>query len=333
MAKYTGTVLTNKGKELLTRAILGEVMVFTKVEIGKGIIPEGTNKEDLVSLIETFKTVSITSTITLEAGSYRVRVAFNNSGILEDTYLREIGLFARGEDGIEVLYSYCDTDTPDLIPRESSGILERVEDIITYISNAGTVNAVIDQSNVYATIKDLTEGLLTKENKFTKNSGFNLAISPVINSTSKILVASAYAVKLAFDKGLEALVLANTNKNAILNNQEQIEILFEKNKNTGFGIPGNSTVYRTFNRNISRGPVLATMVHNGVAGISVYLLTGDLGYLRATPIIPNPYFTITVDNTNDKFLFTTTTAHACGVGLTNLAANNFINVNDIVVNP
>jgi len=228
MAKYIGTILTKKGKDLLVRATLGEVITFTKVEIGKGIIPEGTIKEDLVSLIETFKTLSITSTTVLEAGNYRVRAAFNNSGISEDTYLREIGLFARGEDGIEVLYSYCDTATPDLIPRESSGILERVEDIITYISSAGTVNAVIDQSNVYVTIKDLTEGLLTKENKFTKKSGFNLVISHVVDSASKILVASALAVKTAYDKGLEALGLANTNKNAIQNNTEQIENLSYK---------------------------------------------------------------------------------------------------------
>ncbi|UUV16927.1 tail fiber protein [Fusobacteria bacterium ZRK30] len=203
MAKYTGTILTNKGKELLARAILGEVITITKAEIGKGIIPEETNKEDLTSLIETFKTLSITSTTVLEAGNYRVRVAFNNKGITEDTYLREIGIFARGEDGIEVLYSYCDTAAPDLIPRESSGALERVEDIITYISNASTINAVIDQSNVYATIKDLVDGLATKEDKFTKNDGFNKNKSDAVNSDDSNTLATSKAVKVAYDKAVE----------------------------------------------------------------------------------------------------------------------------------
>ncbi|UUV18057.1 tail fiber protein [Fusobacteria bacterium ZRK30] len=203
MAKYTGTILTNKGKELLARAILGEVITITKAEIGKGIIPEETNKEDLTSLVETFKTLSITSTTVLEAGNYRVRVAFNNKGITEDTYLREIGIFARGEDGIEVLYSYCDTAAPDLIPRESSGALERVEDIITYISNASTINAVIDQSNVYATIKDLVDGLATKEDKFTKNDGFNKNKSDAVNSDDSNTLATSKAVKVAYDKAVE----------------------------------------------------------------------------------------------------------------------------------
>ncbi len=172
MAKYTGNSLTNLGKDLLARAVIGgEVLTFTKVELGKGV-PAGDH-EELTELVEMFKTLSITSTAKLEGGSYRVRAAFSNSGITEDTYLREIGVFARGEDGIEILYSYCYTDTPDLIPAEGAGVLERVEDVITYISNAANVNAVIDQSKVYATIKDLTEGLDEKEDKFGKNTAFN----------------------------------------------------------------------------------------------------------------------------------------------------------------
>jgi len=281
MAKYTGVILTNKGKELLSRAILGEVIVFTKVEIGEGVLLPGTDKEALTSLVNSFKSLSITSTANLPNGGYRIRISFNNKGFIQDKYLREVGIYARGEDGVEILYSYCNTDTPNLIPNESSGIIESVEDIITYISNAATINAVIDQSNVYATIKDLVEGLATKENKFTKNDAFNRSFSHVISSTSKILVASAYAVKtaydkgvtalsraneaytlasgkepkitkktgfnldksdlvtstssvllatakavkIAYDKGLEALGLANTNKNAIQNNTEQIENL------------------------------------------------------------------------------------------------------------
>ncbi|WP_028857471.1 tail fiber protein [Psychrilyobacter atlanticus] len=336
MAKYTGTVLTNKGKKLLARAILGEVIVFTKVEIGEGILSPGTDKETLTSLVDSFKILSITSSSKLPNGGYRIRISFNNKGFIDDTYLREVGVYARGEDGVEILYSYCNTDTPNLIPNESSGIIESVEDIITYISSAATINAVIDQSNVYATIKDLVEGLATKEDKFNKNdafnksfgtitgtvmegdkratdlggegafnknsgfnknksdavnsndsntlatskaaktaydrgtsgvtkadaaqnsansaqtkanqaytlanekepkfskkTGWNLDISHLINSSSKTLVASALAVKIAYDKALEALGLANTNKNAIQNNTEQIENLTKVVKVSG----------------------------------------------------------------------------------------------------
>ncbi|MGB6129126.1 MAG: hypothetical protein WBG30_10275, partial [Psychrilyobacter sp.] len=62
-----------------------------------------------------------------------------------------------------------------------------------------------------------------KEPKFTKKDAFNRSFSHVINSTSKILVASAYAVKIAYDKAVEAVGFTNTNKSAIKNNAEQIE--------------------------------------------------------------------------------------------------------------
>ncbi|GLI54762.1 hypothetical protein PM10SUCC1_02770 [Propionigenium maris DSM 9537] len=224
MAKYTGNTLTNLGKDLLARAVIGgEAFTFTKVELGKGV--PGGDYEELTGLIEPFKVLAITSTAKLVGGSYRVRTAFSNSGIMEDTYLREIGVFARGEDGIEILYSYCYTDTPDLIPAEGGGVLERVEDVITYISNAANVNAVIDQSKVYATIKDLTEGLAEKEDKFDKNSGFNLDKTDSAETDSSILVATAKAVKKAWDKAKEAIGFTDTNKAAILNNTEQIDSL------------------------------------------------------------------------------------------------------------
>jgi hypothetical protein len=209
MAKYTGNVLTNKGKELLVRAIsAGEIITFTKVEIGKGTTI--VTKEELEALVDSFKVLSITSTTELEGGSYRVRVAFNNAGITEDTELREIGVFARGEDGVEILYSYCDTDSPDLIPAEASGTLERVEDIITYISNAASITAVIDQSAVQATMQDLVEGLATKEDSFIKNTAHNKNFGTGNNEVSRgdhghtaegVGALSAGAVSAEYDTG------------------------------------------------------------------------------------------------------------------------------------
>ncbi len=230
MAKYTGMILTNKGKELLARAIIAqELITFTKAEIGNGdLLPEEL-PEELTVLKGSFKVLNITSTTVLEDGAFRIRVAFDNAGIVSDTYLKEIGVFARGEDGIEVLYSYCNTDDPDLIPGEGSGVIERVEDLITYISNATTINAIIDQSNVYATIKDLTDGLDTKENKFTKNSGFNRVKSDSVSLDDTNTLGTSKAVKIAYDKGIEAKNIADGKEPAFVKNSG-----FNKNKSDSY---------------------------------------------------------------------------------------------------
>ncbi|ADO83700.1 hypothetical protein [Ilyobacter polytropus] len=169
MAKFTGTILTDLGKALLARGALGETITFSKVEVGKGDLEEGDIQTELTDLKNSFKIISIVSTEDLGGGAFRIRTTFTNSGLTEDTYFKEIGVFAKGEDDAEILYAYCRTDSPDLIPAESGGAIERVEDVVTYISNASSISAVIDATNVYVTVQDLA----TKEDAFSKNSAFN----------------------------------------------------------------------------------------------------------------------------------------------------------------
>ncbi|MGB6128399.1 MAG: hypothetical protein WBG30_06580, partial [Psychrilyobacter sp.] len=83
-----------------------------------------------------------------------------------------------------------------------------------------------------------------KEPKFTKKDAFNRSFSHVVTSTSKVLVASAYAVKTAYDKGLVATRLTNTNKSAIKNNAEQIKNFMTVSEfNTGLNDEGICQTY------------------------------------------------------------------------------------------
>ena len=88
------------------------------------------------------------------------------------------------------------------------------------------INDNYDKINNWA--KTVNTSLADKEPKIIKKSGFNLAISDLVNSTSSIILASAKAVKTAYDKAVSAFNLATTNKKAILNQAEQIENLVIK---------------------------------------------------------------------------------------------------------
>ena len=44
MAEFNGFILTNKGRELLAKAIAGETLTFTKISFGDGLY-EGDKKE------------------------------------------------------------------------------------------------------------------------------------------------------------------------------------------------------------------------------------------------------------------------------------------------
>lgn len=66
----------------------------------------------------------------------------------------------------------------------------------------------------------------------------NYTITDSTTDGSSLKFGSAKAIKTVWTKALEILGLTNTNKNAILNNTEQIEILFETE---GFTLSLNST--------------------------------------------------------------------------------------------
>ena len=46
MAEFSGFILTNKGRELLAKAVAGETLTFTKIGFGDGLY-EGDKKEAL----------------------------------------------------------------------------------------------------------------------------------------------------------------------------------------------------------------------------------------------------------------------------------------------
>ncbi len=107
MGNYARTEITNKGKELVNQALAGNIILkFTRIGVGGGQV-EGSIKE-LTSLVDEHTNVVsvITSGVVNKDGTTSVYGKFSNKGITEPLYINEIGLFAEGVDGEEVLYAY-----------------------------------------------------------------------------------------------------------------------------------------------------------------------------------------------------------------------------------
>ena len=91
---------TNAGKALQLRALDGERIVFTKMQIGQGELGD-TSIRNLTQLIDPKETIPINS-IRVEDGYAAVRGYFKNSAVTEGFYYRELGLFAQDPDDIRV---------------------------------------------------------------------------------------------------------------------------------------------------------------------------------------------------------------------------------------
>lgn len=147
---------TDAGKALQLRALDGEQICFTKIQMGSGKLGE-TSYKTFNSLLEPKVTIPIND-ITVSDGYAAIRGYFNNKNISEGFYYREIGLFAKDpdDDKKEILYCYGNSgEYASYIAEPNSMLIERSIKIIAVVDDAENVSAVINGSVVYVDFTDL----------------------------------------------------------------------------------------------------------------------------------------------------------------------------------
>ena len=155
MADFNGTILTDKGRNLLAKALTGTALQFTKVSIGDGIWDENINPENLIDLISKKIDLPINELDITGDGTARLRFVLTNTGLTDGFFTREIGIYANDPDEGEILYAVTYSNNPDFIPSDGVVKVENVTDIYTVVSNAQNVEAVISDTVVIATKEDV----------------------------------------------------------------------------------------------------------------------------------------------------------------------------------
>jgi hypothetical protein len=113
---WTRTV-TSVGEALIASAF-GATLNYTTVKAGSGSVPveELVDQTDVTDFIKNFAITAVSS-----SGSQSVLNArLDNSGILTETPLTQIGVFANINDEPEVLMIILQTDTPSTIPTQEA---------------------------------------------------------------------------------------------------------------------------------------------------------------------------------------------------------------------
>jgi hypothetical protein len=154
MSTFGGLILTNRGRNLQSKAQAGIKLEYTRVGVGNGELGS-TSILALNALINEVKSLDITKLKALGNGKAVIGTVLSNQNITEGFYFREIGLFATDPDVGEILYCYGNAgDLAEYIsPGGGPDIVEKSIDVQTVIGNAQNVSAVIDESLVYATVE------------------------------------------------------------------------------------------------------------------------------------------------------------------------------------
>nr|DAY25822.1 MAG TPA: tail collar fiber protein [Caudoviricetes sp.] len=157
MANYIGWILTNKGRELLAKAINNETKInVTKFKIGAGY--NTGNDRELTDLLDKRNEFPVNSYERKENGIVEFTfIVSNKTGTGESTItnsykISEMGIYAQDDSGTEILYAYNKGTDGDYIPvYNGKNAIDIVEKCIIIIDQAATLNITIDNSMTYLT--------------------------------------------------------------------------------------------------------------------------------------------------------------------------------------
>lgn len=163
MANFDGVRITDAGQALLAGVLAGQTLTFTRFVVGDGTMPGSQRPETMTAVVSPRLEASITSVQADQSGqTATVSARFDNTKVSSPIRWSEIGLYAKGPTGGEVLYSYGYDSDPATISPAGPSALEYVISIVTAIGNDVQVTAVFDpdyQSKIYSITKTDVEGM------------------------------------------------------------------------------------------------------------------------------------------------------------------------------
>lgn len=159
---YAVPQLTDYGMSLLIRAIGGEKITFTRMAIGNGDVPVGTDPASLNNLVNEQLSFGIVSIETEETGYVRIIGRFDSTEIVNDFRWKELGVFCKGEDNVEKLYAYCnDGNNAGMLKANASDVTaEQSVGLIVEVGTASSVTAIIAPSVLYVQQSDFDAHLV-----------------------------------------------------------------------------------------------------------------------------------------------------------------------------
>ncbi|QKS70266.1 phage tail protein [Paenalkalicoccus suaedae] len=151
MGAFGKLTLTNRGRNLQSKAQTGVELNYTRIKIGNGNLGSSSilNLNDLISVV---RSLDISKLAVQTGGRAVVGTTLTNQEITTGFYFRELGVFAQDPDLGEILYCYGNAGAlAEYIPPTGEDIVEKAIDIVTIVGNAQNVTAQIDNSLIFET--------------------------------------------------------------------------------------------------------------------------------------------------------------------------------------
>ncbi|OLN21391.1 hypothetical protein BTO30_14825, partial [Domibacillus antri] len=164
MSAFGGIIFTNRGKNLMSKALAGVQLNFTRMAVGDGTLGSSSILA-LNALKREIKSLPIAKLKTTPFGKTTVGSFLRNADLTEGFYFREMGIFANDPDQGEILFCYANAgDLAEYIPPGTgTDVIEKNIDVQITTDNVANITAVIDESLVFISTREkgTAEGVAT----------------------------------------------------------------------------------------------------------------------------------------------------------------------------
>ena len=156
-----GMMLTRSGLNILSAGLSGKKIIFTRVSIGSGVMENVSTRADyeqrvlaMSDMIHFEMDIPIVECSNLGNGYMILSVRKDNAEVTSGFFARERAVWAKVEDGEEVLYAYINTgDASSFIPSNTGPVAKVIEfSVYTIVQNAANIEVNLDASFAYASL-------------------------------------------------------------------------------------------------------------------------------------------------------------------------------------
>lgn len=189
MAVFTKSVITDKGKELIAEAVAGRTSItLTKIETSDFIYGDVTDLTKLININTVKQTVQV-SEVNRNREKVTVVAVLTNERIRTGYKINSIGIYARGNNGNEILFAVLKTNDGDMIAPKSGNVATTVMlDFVFTISESANISVTLDTSALVTT--GMLESYVKKSWGFLGQPANNLNV--VLTDKTNVWGAQVY---------------------------------------------------------------------------------------------------------------------------------------------
>lgn len=158
MSNFNNTILTDRGKTLLSQAIAEKkTITFTKMKTSSRDYNSISNLNQLSELEEVKQTVDISDVSKQGNDKILIQATIDNSNLTTGYDVKTLGIYAKDNLNNEVLFSVSTTTKSDYLPQNNGINLSTIDVNITYVLSDNANVSITVQPNAYATVDSINK--------------------------------------------------------------------------------------------------------------------------------------------------------------------------------